>query len=42
VVQMNSIMAFPSILDYDGVVEARYFFFGTCLIVTDSHHQLRY
>ena len=27
VVQMNSMMAFPSItLDYDGVVEARYFF----------------
>ena len=28
VVQMNSIMIHPSItLDYDGVVEARYFFF---------------
>ena len=28
VVQMNSIMAFPTIpLDYDGVVVARYFFF---------------
>ena len=27
VVQMNSVMAFPTItLDYDGVVEARYFF----------------
>ena len=30
VVQMNSIMASPSItLDYDGVVEARYFLFET-------------
>ena len=27
VIQMNSIMAFPNItLDYDGIVEARYFF----------------
>jgi len=44
VVQMNSIMEFPTIpLDYNGVVVARYFFFfEICLIAIDSRQQLRY